>query len=966
MSVFGWGFFHTLLLHFALILTNHRFQLNKLSRAIILYLPSVINVILFAPFGFLAEKQYEMVPSDFGWVNMLPANIGQIWINVYYITYTVITIVLLIRWWREIEPDSPLKRQITHFLISMMFPFVAGSITDILPGMLGLEQRIPALAIPFMIPSTISLFITLRRFGLLLERKMEIPLLPEVGKSTDEERMRLFETAAAIFMIGAVGSLFSGYFIARESLVDELLLTAVVFSLGIFLRFIPLITKNHTEQNTLFLIASIIGMTFFIIKDIDKGAISVWAVYTIFLLYTVVLNSDRHVLFFLWVTLIIQVALWIAYPKVHAVVDNAQYLKRIFIIILSYAAVRYLTNEYSLKERGYELFAREQEILEKISSNFISVTTENMREKVDEMLVMAAEILEYDYANLIGFSSDYESATVLNVYAQDADIESLPYQPGMTVKTPPLPMNMSLITQQQPVFCEDVEKIPTTDGEEEKNFFASRGINSYFALPIIVDGKTIGIFIVEYRDRSEESSREARLYFLRIIANILGDTKKKTLYEERLYKFAYFDENTKLANRNMLRRKIEQTLQNRNELEKVAILNIELDNLRMINDTFGHAVGEQIVVKSASIIKNMVQECCIVSRVGEGKLVVVMPQVENIKQVEERARRIIDAFSNPILPQQGIESLFVTVSIGISMYPDDGRDADTLLKNSDLAGYEAKNSIPRIVFCSEQLKNRITETTLLTNQLFRALQKKEFSLEFQPQISCNTGKTAGAEALLRWTTADNKRIPPDIFIPILEQTGLIHDVGYWVLEQALQEHNRLISKGFPPLRFSVNLSIVQFKKEDFIPNVSRIIAQSRANPKCIELEITESMLSQNFAETIGQLSQLKDLGVNIAIDDFGRGYSSLHRLGLVPFSRIKIDKSIIDNVTTKSKEAAIAKVIVTLSRNLGADITAEGVETKEQVDFMKSLACDEIQGYYFSKPLPPDVLEEFLKKNGDR
>ena len=300
------------------------------------------------------------------------------------------------------------------------------------------------------------------------------------------------------------------------------------------------------------------------------------------------------------------------------------------------------------------------------------------------------------------------------------------------------------------------------------------------------------------------------------------------------------------------------------------------------------------------------------------------------------------------------------------MYPDDGRDADTLLKNSDLAGYEAKNSIPRIVFCSEQLKNRITETTLLTNQLFRALQKKEFSLEFQPQISCNTGKTAGAEALLRWTTADNKRIPPDIFIPILEQTGLIHDVGYWVLEQALQEHNRLISKGFPPLRFSVNLSIVQFKKEDFIPNVSRIIAQSRANPKCIELEITESMLSQNFAETIGQLSQLKELGVNIAIDDFGRGYSSLHRLGLVPFSRIKIDKSIIDNVTTKSKEAAIAKVIVTLSRNLGADITAEGVETKEQVDFMRSLACDEIQGYYFSKPLPPDVLEEFLKKNGDR
>ncbi|HQM07681.1 MAG TPA: EAL domain-containing protein, partial [Bacilli bacterium] len=291
-----------------------------------------------------------------------------------------------------------------------------------------------------------------------------------------------------------------------------------------------------------------------------------------------------------------------------------------------------------------------------------------------------------------------------------------------------------------------------------------------------------------------------------------------------------------------------------------------------------------------------------------------------------------------------------------------GKDADTLLQNADLAGYEAKHSNSKVVFCSDQLKNRIRENTLLTNKLFNAMQNKEFSLEFQPQINSKTEKTAGVEALLRWNYEDKKRIPPDIFIPILEQTGLIHDVGLWVLEQALQEHNRLVAKGFPPLRFSVNLSIIQFREDNFVPEIIKIIKESKVNPKYIELEITESFLSINFADTIAKLSKLKEFGVSIAIDDFGKGYSSLQRLDLVPFDRIKIDKSIVDDITLKTKKIVIVKTIVSLAKSLMAGITAEGVETKEQLDFLKNIDRDEIQGYYYSKPLPIEVLEEFLKK----
>ncbi len=296
---------------------------------------------------------------------------------------------------------------------------------------------------------------------------------------------------------------------------------------------------------------------------------------------------------------------------------------------------------------------------------------------------------------------------------------------------------------------------------------------------------------------------------LKILTNILGDTRKKTLYEAKLYQSAYFDEATKLPNRFLFKSRLEKLISDLENSEKLALLNIEIDNLRVINDTFGHETGEQIMVKAADILNNLLNEYCELSRFGEEKFTIAIPFRENIKQIEEYARNIIDSFSDPIFTEAGVEALFAVPNIGIAVYPEDGKDADTLMKNADLAVYEAKDDLDRgIVFCTEQLKNRVEENTLLTNRIFRALENNEFSLELQPQISCITGKTVGVEALLRWTIDGSRRIPPDKFIPILEQTGLIHDVGFWVLDQALQEHKTLVAKGFPPLRVSVNLSVV--------------------------------------------------------------------------------------------------------------------------------------------------------------
>ncbi|NLJ70196.1 MAG: EAL domain-containing protein [Clostridiaceae bacterium] len=959
-SVFGWGVFSSILLHFILVLTKTERRLNKRIKYITTYLPAFINIILFGPFGYFFEKQYKMVQTDYGWMNMAPMYYAGIWLNLYYIVFSIASLILLIRWWRKLESHTSEKRLAKYFLISVILLFSIITIIDILPDILN-KKFFPKLPVLFLLVPTIILFTVLKKFGLLLERRRTIPILRETDKFSSD-RLRLFRTAAVIYMIGGAISFLVGYFGKKGALGREILFAAALLLFGVFTRMIPFITKKHAVQNAIFLVICSLSTFYIMIVNAKIGALTVWSVYILFLLFTVIFDYRILAILFTAFCVVIQIVFWIIYPKVFVTINGNEYAIRIVIILFSYFSVRYLTTEYAFKVKVYQRFAREQEVLEQISSNFISINSENAKDKIDEMLKMSDEILEFSHAYLVKFSKDYEEATILNMCVKDTTKELFPYRPGMKFKTVTFPLAKSLIAQGKPMICEDTKKATFDKCGETNNFFISRGVKSFFALPVIVDERIVGMLVIEYYNRIDVSFAESRSYFLDIIVNILGDTRRKLLYEKRLYNSAYFDKRTKLANRNMLKKRLRQTIRNRKESEKIAVLVIELANLRVIKDTFGHSVGEQVMVKSATILENILEECCYIARSGEGKFVIVLPNVKNTEQIKDCAKRILASFSDPISTETKIEALFVVIRIGISVYPDDGRDADTILKNADMAGYEARNADKRVLLYNSRMENNIAENTLFTNRLFKSLQNDEFFLVFQPQISCTTGKTVGIEALLRWTSDGNKIVGPDRFIPILEQTGLIYDVGLWVLEQALQEHNRLIAEGFPPLRVSVNISVVQFQGEDFIPDFTRIIEQSGADPKYIELEITESLFLKNPEDVIKKLYKLKELGVSIAIDDFGREYSSLNRLNSIPFDRIKIDKEIIFHINLEEKRDPVTKNIIMLAKDFRVGIIAEGVEKKEQAEFLRSMDCDEIQGYYFSRPLSSKALEEFLEK----
>ncbi|HHT24940.1 MAG TPA: EAL domain-containing protein [Clostridiaceae bacterium] len=961
LSVFGWGVFYSILLHFVLLLTETKIPIRKWILHTIIYLPAVINILLFAPFGYLGAKQYHMVESDFGWVNILSGNAVNIWLISYYLVFATTSVLLLIRWWLRIDPQDPQKRLARNFLISVLVPFCLGIATETVPELLGIKY-VPKSVIIFIILPVTMLSFTLRKSGLLLKRPAEVYLPLKSGQLADADRMRMFRTVASIFTAGSSLSFFIGYFAMKKTIREEILIAATLLSLGIFVRSIPRITKNHTLQNTLFLAAGTYSLFLIILRNVDTGAVTIWSIYILFFMFTVILDSKIHLMIYAGLVILIQVYFSAFYPAVTVTIDINEYMTRIALVILTYFAVRRLAEEYTLKLDAHKKLIKEQQVLEAISTNFITISSENAKEKVDQMLKMSAEILEFDYAYLIGFREDDDEANVFSTYTKNLESNSLPYHPGMKVKMDDLPMAKILTVKGTPMMCENLTDKSFDECEGTRDFLISREIYSFFAYPLqLADGPIEGMLVFEYYDRSDKNLIKNRLNFLNMLVNLLGDARKKTFYEEMLYDVAYFDETTKLANRNMLRKTLEESIRDRKESGKIALLNIELANIRMIKDTFGYDVAEQVMLKSATMLRNLLEPSCTISRTNDGEFVLILPDVESTEQIKGCANRLLAAFSHPISTDLEIEALFVVPRIGISVYPDDGRDLMTFSQSVDLAGYEAVKNNEDIVFYSERIGSHIAENTLFTNKLFKSLDNKEFFLEFQPQISCDTGKTVGVEALLRWTIDDNRRVPPDRFIPILEQTGLIYDVGLWVLEQTLLEHKKLITKGFPPLRFSINLSVVQFEDADFILDFAKIIEESQVDPKYIELEITESLFSKDLENVLKKIYELKGLGVHIVIDDFGKGYSTLNRLKQVPFDRLKIDKEIIDYIEIEGKGAPLTENIISLARIFEASVTAEGVETKGQADLLKSIPCDEIQGYYYSKPLPPEALEEFLK-----
>ncbi|GLI37043.1 GGDEF domain-containing protein [Geobacter hydrogenophilus] len=449
-----------------------------------------------------------------------------------------------------------------------------------------------------------------------------------------------------------------------------------------------------------------------------------------------------------------------------------------------------------------------------------------------------------------------------------------------------------------------------------------------------------------------------------VIWSICRDITERKHAEEQLYRLAHHDTLTELPNRILFMDRLQQAkaLANRYR-HQVAILFLDLDRFKIINDTLGHPVGDRLLQQVAQRIVGCVREVDTVARIGGDEFTIILVNVDTVEDVKRMGQKILKALAAPF--NIDTYELFVTASIGISLYPSDGDNLDQLVKKADIAMYcvkgEGRNNVQ---FYSPQMDANADKRLLLETSLRKALDNREFRVYYQPKVDIVSKRITAMEALIRWEHPILGLVSPGEFIPLAEETGLIIPIGEWVLRTACFQNREWARQGIPPMRVAVNLSGYQFQQKNLLETIRDILDETGLTADLLELEITESVIMQNPDFAVSVLNQLRDLGVHISIDDFGTGYSSLAHLKRFSVNTLKIDKSFVRDVEIDTADAAIATAIIAMGNSLNLKVIAEGVETEGQLTFLSDNKCDEVQGYLFSTPMPPDKVIEFMREHG--
>ena len=443
------------------------------------------------------------------------------------------------------------------------------------------------------------------------------------------------------------------------------------------------------------------------------------------------------------------------------------------------------------------------------------------------------------------------------------------------------------------------------------------------------------------------------------------DISERKRNEETINNLVFFDVLTGLPNRALFNDRLRQELAKAHRHNQLlAIMFLDLDRFKVINDTFGHNTGDLFLQSVSERLKCIVREGDTVSRLGGDEFILLFPDIKNIEDATAIAQKIIEKLSEVFVLSD--KELYITASIGISFFPQNGNNVESLVKNADTAMYYAKGEgRNNYQFYTPTINTISAEKLMMESNLRKALQQKELVLYYQPQVDLISGKVIGAEVLLRWQNDDYGLMLPSRFIQLAEEIGLIQSIGEWVLRSACAQTKAWQEAGLPPILMSVNVSMHQFKDKAFINMLRTILQETNLEAQYLELELTESALMQNSALTISMLNELKSFGIHIAIDDFGTGYSSLSYLKYLPLSKVKLDQSFVRSLTIDPNDEAISKAIIAMAHSLNLKVVAEGVENVDQLSFLRSHQCDEVQGFLFSKPVTQNEFTKLLTTYGD-
>ncbi len=600
-----------------------------------------------------------------------------------------------------------------------------------------------------------------------------------------------------------------------------------------------------------------------------------------------------------------------------------------------------------------------QSMVLKVTLDIINLNDDNYDEIVKDLLKSIGNFFKADRAYLffinqeessMGYSQEWINTGVSSLGSTDRKIQ-LEHYPWWTDQ----------LTNNKFIHVDDVHLMPIEASMEQQQLL-KKSIKSVLAVPLKDAGGTkafIGIDLVT----SKEKWTEENIEHLNILGEILSKGIVQLNNSRKINFMSYYDPLTELPNRLSLTERLEQDiLQAKCQEPLISIMFINLDGFKVINDNFGYKQGNALLRQVSRRLVEIVSENDIVSRTDSDQFILYISDYQNQENLDYLSSQIIKAFNTPFILRG--EEYNITASMGVSCYLKDGRDVEKLIRYAYMAMNKAKclgkNQYQN---CTTQIKEEALETISLTNDLYKAIERDEMLLHYQPQVNGLTGEIVGFEVLLRWNHPEIGFVPPFKFIPLAEKTQLILSIGYWVLENAAKQFKAWQEKGFDPIKIAVNFSVYQLSHPHIIEEIEEILERNSLDAKYLEVEITESLAMDRNHKIKENLKKIKQLGVTLSIDDFGKEYSSFNRLKESPMDTIKIDMSFVQGIGICAEDEGIVKSVLSLAKNLGLKTVAEGVETKEQAEFLNNTACDHLQGYYFHRPMAPVEIEKLLTVN---
>jgi diguanylate cyclase (GGDEF)-like protein/PAS domain S-box-containing protein len=510
---------------------------------------------------------------------------------------------------------------------------------------------------------------------------------------------------------------------------------------------------------------------------------------------------------------------------------------------------------------------------------------------------------------------------------------------------------------------EALEQKPSliSSGKHDKAFFEriwQTLVSGQSAQEIVINKTRSGELFYEEKTLTPVRNEQNQIVYF---VSIGKDITRQLQQEDKLTYLTHYDALTGLPNRRLLADRLDQRLKEAQEEESssFALLCLGLDRFKTINESLGNRLGDLLLQQTAQRLQGCLPKDATISRSSGDEFLILLQNIKNTRATAYIAHKIIHELERPF--ELGETETYISASVGITLSPHDGYTTDQLLSNADIALHRAKQAGGQNYhFFTDELTKEAVNRFQMENQLRQALLHKEFYLEYQPRISLVDGRVRGVEALIRWQKPDGTRVSPAEFIPQLEEMGLITSVGEWVLHTACIQTRIWQQAGLPEFKVSVNLSAKQFMQKDLCQIVDKCLNHADLDAGSLELEVTESLMIEDLDTSVRMLQRLKDMGISIAIDDFGAGYSSLGYLKHLPVNTLKIDKGFIDDLATDVADAAIVQAVISMAHRMGLEVTAEGVEEPDQLDLLVSLGCEEVQGFYLARPMLAERLEEWL------